>query len=58
LSALDVATFTGSLASSLINSVLFITIFLMAGRLMKITEIVALQNKVAAKLRGTQNSEE
>jgi putative peptidoglycan lipid II flippase len=55
LSALDVATFTGSLASSLINSVLFITIFLAAGRLMKIKEIVALQNKVAAKLGRTQN---
>jgi putative peptidoglycan lipid II flippase len=55
LSALDVATFTGSLASSLINSVLFITIFLAAGRLMKIKEIVDLQNKVAAKLGRTQN---
>jgi putative peptidoglycan lipid II flippase len=58
LSALDVATFTGSLASSLINGCLFIIIFLAAGRMMKIKEIVDLQNKVTAKLRGTQNSEE
>jgi putative peptidoglycan lipid II flippase len=53
LSAINVATFTGSLASSLINSGLFIIIFLTAGRMMKIKEIVDLQNKVAAKLRGT-----
>jgi hypothetical protein len=57
LSALDVATFTGSLASSLINGCLFITIFLVAGRMMKIKEIVDLQNKVAAKLGKTQNQE-
>jgi hypothetical protein len=49
LSALNVATFTGSMASSLINGVLFIIIFLVAGRLMKIKEIVVLQNKVTAK---------
>jgi hypothetical protein len=55
LSALNVATLTGSLASSLINGVLFIIIFLAVGRMMKIKEIVDLQNKVAAKLGRTQN---
>jgi putative peptidoglycan lipid II flippase len=55
LSALDVATLNGSLASALINSALFIIIFLVAGRLMKIKEIVALQNKAATKLGRTQN---
>jgi putative peptidoglycan lipid II flippase len=57
LSAINVATFTGSLASSLINGCLFIIIFLAAGRMMKIKEIVDLQNKVAAKLGRTQNQE-
>ncbi len=55
LSALNVATFTGSLASCLINGVLFIIIFLAVGRLMKIKEIVDLQNKITAKLGKTQN---
>jgi putative peptidoglycan lipid II flippase len=57
LSAIDVATFTGSLASSVINGCLFIIIFLAAGRMMKIKEIVDLQNKIATKLGRTQNRE-
>ena len=42
------------MASSLINGCLFVIIFLAAGRMMKIKEIVDLQNKVAAKLGRTE----
>ncbi len=56
LPVLNIGTFTGSLASAAINGALFVVIFLAAGRLMKIREIVVLQDKVVAKLAGTRSS--